>query len=571
MAYTNRADGKPISKNFSDKADYMKSGNSTLEITTKKEFTTPFTKTEAQPKTDQRGGPVTQLELDDAIDTRAPASHTHTIANIPNLQTTLDGKVSKSGENEMAYQSTIYFTDDNEGGSVVSMSGIDNITLDSNGGYLEGMLCSSGLQLINSLDEDEEVYCGVRIQQPATNVEGGLSKIYHSVIRNNETTDYTLSLPESGGTLMTTGGTNTMNASSGKLTWSGVAPAGSGIDDLNMYVWPGAVYMEHTSPQDNARTISSYINHNNVHYSESSENPTNTYESHMGFGGYYGEGRLYYKLTSGADSDPERYVTTASIGREAIKYSMTTYDDDNELTMTGKVDLNDEGLAISELVEGDSKELTSSILNTSGLVHAYREFDSSTTYSQSTLILEFPQTSKAGQWETSTVQTRLIGHDDTWLLHKAFSNTSSSSQKTIAIPTCYHDLLVVAKVTGSNDCKWKLTGTVSGSSAVLSSPAKAFDPGTLVARWEDTADWKNNYVSSASVSEFAVRRSGFMPISAAIDNDDSGTIISCIDAMAGLFSRTSDTSSHGITAITGLAPVATAGSISGWSIEVYIR
>lgn len=575
MAYTNRADGKPISKNFSDKADYMKSGNSTLEITTKKEFTTPFTKTEAQPKTDQRGGPVTQLELDDAIDTRAPASHTHTIANITNLQTTLDGKVSKSGDNEMAYQSTINFPDNNEGGSSVSMSGIDNVMLDSNGGFLEGMLGCSSLQLIKSLDENEEVYCGVRIQQPTTNVEGALSKIYHSVIRNNGTTEYTLSLPEAGGTLMTTGGNNTMNASSGKLTWTGVTPTGSQIDDLNMYVWPGAVLTEHTSPDDAACRISTYINHNNIHYSETNENPTDKYESHIGMGGYYGEGSLYYNLKSGADSDPERSVISASIGREGIKHSTKTYDDDNELTLTGGVSLNDEGLEIADLVEGSTNELTSSVLNTSGLVHAYREFDESTTYSQSTLILNFPQTAKAGQWETGTVQTRLIGHDDTWLLHKAFSNTSSSTQKTIAIPTCYHELLVSVNVTGSNDCKWRLTANVSGSASavMLSSPAKPFDPGILLARWEDTADWKANYVSSSGVEAFACHRSGFMPISAASCNDDSGLVISCSDAMAGMYAgnTASVTASRGITMLTGLTPVATAGSISAWSIEVYIR
>lgn len=80
-AWTHRADGKPISKNFQDRADYMKSGTAKIDI--KKEHfriqdsvSDPTAHSVVMatdklidnvPLTDQRGGPVTQLQLKDAV------------------------------------------------------------------------------------------------------------------------------------------------------------------------------------------------------------------------------------------------------------------------------------------------------------------------------------------------------------------------------------------------------------------------------------------------------------------------------------------------------------------------
>lgn len=71
--WTHRADGKPISKNFEDKANYMQVGQTTLEVK-KEDFglnsahsaveMKPKSFTEVSPKSDQRGGPVTRLQLE---------------------------------------------------------------------------------------------------------------------------------------------------------------------------------------------------------------------------------------------------------------------------------------------------------------------------------------------------------------------------------------------------------------------------------------------------------------------------------------------------------------------------
>lgn len=80
-AWTHTADGKPISKNFQDRADYMVSGTAKIDIT-KEHFRIQDSVSDPTahsvvmatdklednvPLTDQRGGPVTQLQLDDAV------------------------------------------------------------------------------------------------------------------------------------------------------------------------------------------------------------------------------------------------------------------------------------------------------------------------------------------------------------------------------------------------------------------------------------------------------------------------------------------------------------------------
>ena len=100
-------------------------------------------------------GLATETYVDEAVSTKANSSHTHTIANITNLQTTLDGKASSSHNHD-----TVYYTQ-------TQIDTKDGATLDSAKEYADGLNTAMDSRMDSVESKLSTIASGAEVNQNA--------------------------------------------------------------------------------------------------------------------------------------------------------------------------------------------------------------------------------------------------------------------------------------------------------------------------------------------------------------------------------------------------------------------